>query len=367
MQVQLEDDNSAHQEEVDRLGIEGVVEANHLHNELVDMRRSDLHSEMRKLMEDIAKTEALLKEAHAALAQKEEDKQELVQMRNALEDKLASDDGDDPDVDAMHAEVSHIDDKIAMVSGSCEAIGRCVTSYQMKMSAAQERLAELSEEESKTNDPLICATPRESARMHGALVGASHHSTAACLHPETGEACVTLSSSLAYSGEQDSENMGLNLALEPTQLPETYSLQCEKAGTLALPPLPPSTSNATAAWSERRTAALSAATRPVRCMSPQPFVGAPSPRPAAPSASQTKLEDAKSSLETMQGLQQEMEEWKTVLQSKINKMEAAEESEEDIETMRNELATVEEKLSLHIKDVENISQEIAKLEHETLK
>ena len=86
------------QEEVDRLGIEGVVEANHLHNELVDMRRSDLHSEMRKLMEDIAKTEALLKEAHAALAQKEEDKQELVQMRNALEDKLASDDGDDPDV-----------------------------------------------------------------------------------------------------------------------------------------------------------------------------------------------------------------------------------------------------------------------------
>ena len=50
--------------------------------------------------------------------------------------------------------------------------------------------------------------------------------------------------------------------------------------------------------------------------------------------------------------------------SKISKMEDSGEEEEDIATMRNELDTVQEKLAMHVKDVDRITQEIAEIEAE---
>jgi len=364
MQDTLEDDEMVHEIEVAQLGIEGVQATNYLHQELNTMRQNEILSEMQKLLDDISNTERLTDEALVTLQEKEEDRQGLQEMADALHSKLESVECDDGDVEAIQAEFALAEEKLRMVHGSCESIKRCMEVYQLKIEAAHARIKELEDEDKAHQDPLISATPRQSAQMHGALVGATHHSTAACLHPEMGEICATVASSIAYDGKHDSENMGLDLAAEPSCVPEHFTNE----SALALPPLPSATQAPTEEWMERRTAALSAAKRPVLdhtvlTMSPSVHQHSASELSSqSANAAMEKLDDAKSSLESMESLQQELEDWKEVLKSKIVRMEQNGEEEEDIATMRNELDTVEEKLALHVIDVEKVTKDIMQIE-----
>ena len=365
MQDDLMDDEGVHRSEVERLGMEGVEEANHLRHELVGIRMDELGQEMAKLRDDIANTERLIDDASRALKEKEADRSGLVEMQEALNAKLQSCQCDQTEVEAIEAELALLEDKMQMLNHSCETIGRCMESYQLKIDAARARIAEVQQEENVNRDPLVCATPRESALMHGALVGASHHSTAVCLHPEVGEACAVLASTTNYTGRLDSENMGLDLAAEPSKVPEDIS----DDSALALPPLPPCEQTAapevSAEWTERRAAALSAATRPVSTphkVRPHEVITLDPAQTQTQTQTADKLEDAKSSLESMQALQQELEEWQSVLEAKIKKMETSGDDEEDINTMRSELDTVKEKLGMHIKDIANVTEEIRQIE-----
>jgi len=351
MQESLEDDESCHEGELLRLGHEGVQEANHLQTELAGIVKHELKTEIQKVKNDIENTCKLMEEGSAAIEQKENDAAALKEMRVALLAKLEIA-GDDSEI--VKAELAHVDEKIEMVRNSHEAIMHCISTYDKKLAAAAARLEELERSKKASDDPLVCATPRESARMHGALLGATHHSTAVCMHPETAEACTALASSSThrYDGQLDSEKLGLDLAAQPSAVPDDVSAP----SALSLPPLPAPT----AAWADRRSAAHAAALRPTQ-ITPQRAV---SKDFVSPAPVQDKLEDAKCSLETMHGLQQEMEEWRDTLLRKITKMEAAAEDEEDIDTMRNELETVEEKLAIHVSDVQKLSDTISSYQSE---